>query len=394
MEGNETNAFVVTIDGLTVTLLVSSILYAFCLVLVKRRISSWESSTEFNLKKLLVLSVGLVCIIRIMSFFGVAAMNLANISTEYTIKPVDTSGSDNGDTADTEEEDRDQDFYDGAMTVLFDLPNCIVVSTYVLLTIVWAECFLYSRHHTENTVKWRKFWLGSYMLFNACLYATQIILYILIFWPGPSSDRTNIVRTILYVAMTGINFIAVLLVFLLYLYLNMKFSGFPFRSPQAEQSLSQITSLMIFWSVARLLWGFAMLFIYIWNIELLQSTTESGKANYSFVLLLFLFVICEIIPILTMLDYSYLTIIHFESKANNTNNSALPMSHREGGGGGVGGVASRSGLGEPLLTNNPKRASSSGRSSGQNSIMATWEERTSSLLFGIFQNNSSSSGSL
>ena len=112
----------------------------------------------------------------------------------------------------------------GAMTVLFDLPNCIVVSTYVLLTIVWAECFLYSRHHTENTVKWRKFWLGSYMLFNACLYATQIILYILIFWPGPSSDRTNIVRTILYVAMTGINFIAVLLVFLLYLYLNMKFS--------------------------------------------------------------------------------------------------------------------------------------------------------------------------
>merc|ERR1719253_375873 len=100
---------------------------------------------------------------------------------------------------------------------------------------------------------------------------------------------------------------------------------------------------MIFWSVARLLWGFAMLFIYIWNIELLQSTTESGKANYSFVLLLFLFVICEIIPILTMLDYSYLTIIHFESKANNTNNSALPMSHREGGGGvDGGGVAIRS----------------------------------------------------
>ena len=119
MEGNETNAFVVTIDGLTVTLLVSSILYAFCLVLVKRRISSWESSTEFNLKKLLVLSVGLVCIIRIMSFFGVAAMNLANISTEYTIKPVDTSGSDNGDTADTEEEDRDQDFYDGEERLFF-----------------------------------------------------------------------------------------------------------------------------------------------------------------------------------------------------------------------------------------------------------------------------------
>merc|ERR1719343_87197 len=123
-----------------------------------------------------------------------------------------------------------------------------------------------------------------------------------------------------------------------------------------------------------------MLFIYIWNIELLQSTTESGKANYSFVLLLFLFVICEIIPILTMLDYSYLTIIHFESKANS--NSTIPMSNRQ----------DASGSREPLLTNNPNtRTSSSGRSSGQNSALATWGEQTSSLLFGIFQNNSSSS---
>ena len=218
---NDGNAFVVTIDGLTVTLLICSILYGFCLVLVKRRISSWDISTEFNLKKLLVLSVGLVCVIRIMSFFGVAAMNLANISTEYSIKPVDED--DEGNT-DSDEEDRDQDFYDGAMTVLFDLPNCIVVSTYVLLTIVWAECFLYSRHHTENNLKWRKFWLGLYMLFNAGLYATQIILYILIFWPGPSHSRTNLVRNILYVAMTGINFITVFMVLNLYLYLSMKFS--------------------------------------------------------------------------------------------------------------------------------------------------------------------------
>lgn len=388
----EGNAFTVTIDGLTVTLLVSSILYAFCLLLVKRRISSWESSTEFNLKKLLVLSVGLVCLIRIMSFFGVAAMNLANISTEYTIKPVDGSGNDDNNT-ESDEEDRDQDFYDGAMTVLFDLPNCIVVSTYVLLTVVWSECFLYSRHHTENTIQWRKFWLGSYMLFNAGLYATQIILYILIFWPGPSSSRNNIVRTILYVAMTGINFIAVFLVFVLYLYLSMKFSGFPFRTPEAENSLSQITSLITFWSVARILWGIAMLFIYMWKVELLQSTTENGDTNYSFILLLFLFVICEIIPILTMLDYSYLTIIHFESKANNTSNNntnnVLFRNNSEAATAGI--VGGGRVLREPLLNTQP--GASPGRSS-QNSFIATLEERTNSLLFGVFKNNSSSHSSL
>jgi len=210
----------VTVDGLTLTLLVSAILYIFCIALVKRKIWSWENN-EFGTKKLLVLSVGLVCIVRVMSFIGVGAMDLANIKANYALNP----GKDDDNNSNAIE-NRNQAFYDGAMTVLFDLPNCIVVSTYVLLTLVWAECFLYSRLHTESTLKWRTRWMELYMIFNCLLYGTQIILYILIFWPGTSSSR-KIARTILYVAMTGTNFIAVSLAFAGYIFLSVRFSVSP-----------------------------------------------------------------------------------------------------------------------------------------------------------------------
>ena len=95
-----------------------------------------------------------------------------------------------------------------------------------------------------------------------------------------------------------------------------------------------------------------------------------------------------------MLDYSYLTIIHFESKIDNTNNNILQRNNREAATAGVAGVSGfgRGGSREPLLNNNSNPRASSGRSTSQ---IGTWEERTTALLFGVFQNNnSSSSGSL
>jgi hypothetical protein len=161
-------------------------------------------------KMLLVLSVGLVCLVRIMTLILVAAMNIANVRAHYSLQPTS----------------KNQGFYDKAMTVLFDLPNCIVVSTYVLLTLVWSECFLESRFHTESVVKWKKRWLLLYMIFNSMLYGTQLILYTCIFF----ARKSNVVRTIIYAAITGINFASVFLVLLLYLYLNVRFSVSVLRS--------------------------------------------------------------------------------------------------------------------------------------------------------------------
>lgn len=207
------------------------------------------------------------------------------------------------------------------MTVLFDLPNCIVVSTYALLTLVWAECFLESRFHTESTRAWKKKGLIGYMVFNAILYATQLVLYTCVFF-APSE---KVFRTILYAAITGINFASVLVVTIFYLYLCFNFSGFPFRSQQYRASLSKLSKVMALWSLTRIAWGVATLLVFIYNIELLQ---DSNTPLWSFVVLLLLFFGCEIVPIIAMLDYSYMTMIGFEATPQQpTLNHQSPLRH-------------------------------------------------------------------
>lgn len=171
------------LDTLSVALLMASLFYLFCLVLAKRKLSVLHRNRpEMSTKMLLVLSVGLVCVVRIMTLMLVAAMNIANVRAHYSLHPTTHHA-----------QDKNQGFYDKAMTVLFDLPNCIVVSTYVLLTLVWAECFLESRFHTESVVQWKKTWLIGYMVFNSVLYTTQLVLYTCIFF----AHNNNVVRTIL-----------------------------------------------------------------------------------------------------------------------------------------------------------------------------------------------------
>lgn len=58
--------------------------------------------------------------------------------------------------------------------------------------------------------------------------------------------------------------------------------------------------------MTRIIWGIATLLVYIYNVELLQ---DSHTPVWSFVVLLLLFLVCEILPIIAMLDYSYTYII-------------------------------------------------------------------------------------
>lgn len=318
--GDDGPGVTVTLDFLTVALLLSSVLYLFCLILAKRKLAflSRVSGPELSTKKLLVLSVGLVCAIRIMSFIGVAAMDIANVRAHYSLKPTSSTdkqqGGGSSSSSSTARMDRNQNFYDAAFTVMFDLPNVVVVSTFVLLTIVWAECFLQSRFHTESAAKWKMRWLTGYMLFNSLLYGTQIILYILVILP----ITAKVVRTVLYALSTTINFAAVVLVLVLYIYLSVSFSGFPFRSVHLKESLRKISNVMALWSLSRVVWGSAMLVIYMENVELLQ---DSKTPVLSAVVLFFLFLFCEIIPIVIMLDYSYMNMVGFESGASRDMNA-------------------------------------------------------------------------
>jgi hypothetical protein len=228
-------SFTVTIDILTVALVSSAALYMVCFRLARHKLKVLNRlQPQLTTKKLLILSVLLVSVLRIMTILGVAAMNIANVRAHYSLQPSSHSTG-----------DKTQDFYDSAMTVLFDLPNCIVVSTYVLLTLVWAECFLESRFHTENAIYWKRRLLIFFMIFNTLLYATQLASYACIFFSGPNTA----VRTILYAAITGINFTAVVLVLSFYIYLNIRFSGFPYRNEELRQSLARVSSVMTLYVV-------------------------------------------------------------------------------------------------------------------------------------------------
>mmetsp|Transcript_33585 Transcript_33585/g.68574 ORF Transcript_33585/g.68574 Transcript_33585/m.68574 type:complete len:360 (-) Transcript_33585:130-1209(-) len=293
-----------TLDLLTVTLLVSSVLYAFCLALARRKLHLVHraSGRELGTKKLLVLSVALVCAVRIMSFVGVAAMDITNVRAHYSLRPIDEDdGGDEGGRM----TDKNQRFYDASMTVMFDLPNCIVVSTFVLLTLVWAECFLQSRFHTESAVEWETRWLTWYMIFNAALYGTQLVLYVLVITPATA----KVVRTVLYALSTGINFAAAFLVLVLYFYLSVSFSGYPFRSRHLRKSLSKISRVTALWCLSRIVWGSSMLVIYIHDVELLQ---DSETPVLSALTLFLLFLLCEVVPMLALLDYSLLHVVGFE----------------------------------------------------------------------------------
>lgn len=315
------NQFKISFDMLTVTLLISSVLYIFGIIAARRKLAFLHSiSTELGTTKLLVLSAGLVCVVRTMTFFGIAIMNIANVRAHYSLNP--TPHWKSGEKVDSSRPvEQNQAFYDASMTVLFDLPNAIVISTYILLTLVWAECFLGSRLHTESAVSWKVRWLSWYMAFNAALYATQMVLYILVF-----ATSATIVRTILYAAMTGINFTAVFMVLILFVYLSVKFSGFPFRSPYAKESLSKISHVMLLWSLSRIAWGIEMLVVYIYNIELL----EDSSSPWSFLVLFLMFVVFEILPIFALLDHALQNMINFEhgmdSHSYNQSEPFLPLS--------------------------------------------------------------------
>ncbi|KAK1740601.1 hypothetical protein QTG54_008696 [Skeletonema marinoi] len=134
------------------------------------------------------------------------------------------------------------------------------------------------------------------------------------------SEQVVIVRNVVNVAMAVINLSAVCLVALLYIYLNISFSGFPYRSQNSKESLRKISNVMLFWSLSRIVWGVAMLLAWIHDIDLL--TSQGGWSLVLFVLLLF----CEIVPIIALMDYNRI-IFDFERGATRAMSSLATGHH-------------------------------------------------------------------
>ena len=112
----------------------------------------------------------------------------------------------------------------------------------------WDYCYSNSSlRPSAQSSYFRKHWLIIYMVFNAILYGGQIVLYMILFLSEDAAFFGVNLRNLLFVIVTGINFVTVFFTVVLYLYLSFKFSGFPYRSSSAKRNFAKISQVIAYW---------------------------------------------------------------------------------------------------------------------------------------------------
>ena len=86
--------------------------------------------------------------------------------------------------------------------------------------------------------------------------------------------------------------------------LSVSLQGFPYRSEESKAELFRVGKVMALWSMTRVIWGVATLLVFVYHVELFQ---DSDTPIWSFIVLLLMFFVCEIVPIVSLLDYSYIS---------------------------------------------------------------------------------------
>ncbi|RLN87655.1 hypothetical protein BBJ28_00001133 [Nothophytophthora sp. Chile5] len=153
------------------------------------------------------------------------------------------------------------DFYNKVVAVLFNLPDFLFVSSYLLLVLVWAEAFQSSRRHWFSAATFRRRWMIFYLIFNGGLYLTQLVLYASLFlydtngiFQDEKQDRLSLVRaitlrsrdlpTLIFYLVAAADLFLPLIIFSTWLYLTLSLSGFPFKSPSAKLRLKRVGRLL------------------------------------------------------------------------------------------------------------------------------------------------------
>lgn len=263
-----------------VSLILAVIYLAVSAMIFQRWAVVFQSSRGgLDTKKLFVLSVLTTCLLRMASFVGIGVV-------AWETEDSDDDATDDNAT--------DEELYRMTLLVMFDLPDFIILSAYMLLGLVWGEMMLRSRKHWYSLRENRRPWLFAYLLFNLLLYCTQLLLYSLLFVDAGHVNTDGIVR-ILYLTLCSINYGLPLAFGLFWLYYNLMFAGFPYQSARAQLNMTKISKAMLVWSLGRILWAGVIL------TSSLQEYAERSQHLYS-VLFVAVFILCEVWPICIALE--------------------------------------------------------------------------------------------
>lgn len=157
-----------------------------------------HSSQGLNTRKLFAMGCLLTAILRCMSFSSMALLCIGRVDFSFNSDNLSPSGNKDDDTLQD-----NYTFFEKSLIVLFDFPDFCYISAYVLLLIVWAETYLKSRRHWLSSMRYRRFWMLSYFVFNIILYGTQLALYSLLFIPEVDY---NVLMGLIYLCLAAFSF--------------------------------------------------------------------------------------------------------------------------------------------------------------------------------------------
>jgi len=256
-------------------------------------------SRRFNTTKFFILSLLATCFLRCMSFLTLGVF-------DYQIGGARAVSDGGGDVFFDPASSGDQLFYDKVTFVLFDLPDFIAISTYVLLMIIWLENVHNCRRHWFSATRFRRGWMYFYLCFNVLFYAAQIVLYILMLW-GSVGTANSVLKAIVYTEVAA-NLGLPVMMLLAWMVTFVRLSGFPYKSEQAKQRLGCINRNAFYWTMGRFLLGSFECSAAV-NGWLASSAVDD---NSSLVSIVFAgtFVLTELLPFcLSLADYRLFQLI-------------------------------------------------------------------------------------
>ncbi|KAG2520436.1 hypothetical protein JM16_006699 [Phytophthora kernoviae] len=320
-------------------LAMSSYFLALCYVLLTvmtvnkymevRRVLRKHQHTTWSTVQLLILSVALGSFFRSATFSTLCILDsqaTADLPTGISGRnpwtkgglPPAYGGEDADDTPDKagSHAQAELDFYNKVVAVLFNLPDFLFVSSYLLLVLVWAEAFQSSRRHWFSAAAFRRKWMIFYLIFNGGLYLTQLVLYASLFlydeggiFDDEKQDRLSVIPAMIFYLVAAADLFLPIIIFSTWLYLTLSLSGFPFKSTSAKIRLKRVGRLVMAWSLGRILYSVITLLTFTKGWFNVHRGNESTQA----MLLVAVFCAAELAPIYLTLDGRLLAMLSVEN---------------------------------------------------------------------------------
>ncbi|GLD99997.1 hypothetical protein PINS_up008725 [Pythium insidiosum] len=111
---------------------------------LRRVLQRQQQLAGWSTVQLLILSVALGGLFRTATFSTLCIFD--SQADVASARDVAALGAPYGGMRDTRDTEKDLDFYNKVVAVLFNLPDFLFVSSYLLLVLVWAEAFQSVRH--------------------------------------------------------------------------------------------------------------------------------------------------------------------------------------------------------------------------------------------------------